>query len=58
MKVVIDPGHGGPDTGAVGFGLREADVALQLAELVEARLIEFVFSLPSFAKLEMSHKKR
>jgi N-acetylmuramoyl-L-alanine amidase len=34
MKVVIDPGHGGSDTGAVGFGLREADVVLQLAELV------------------------
>ncbi|WP_194830667.1 N-acetylmuramoyl-L-alanine amidase [Laceyella tengchongensis] len=34
MKVVIDPGHGGSDTGATGFGLREADVALKLAELV------------------------
>lgn len=34
MTVVIDAGHGGPDTGATGFGLKEADVALQLAELV------------------------
>ena len=40
--VVIDPGHGGPDPGAVGIGgLRETDVvldvALQVAQLLQSR---------------------
>jgi N-acetylmuramoyl-L-alanine amidase len=42
-KVVIDPGHGGKDTGTIGpHGLREKDlvldVALRLGQLVESRL--------------------
>ena len=42
FRVVIDPGHGGPDPGAVGIdGLRETDVvldvALQVAQLLQAR---------------------
>jgi len=41
-RVVIDPGHGGPDPGAVGIGgLRETDVvldvSLQVAQLLQAR---------------------
>ena len=41
-RVVIDPGHGGPDPGAVGIGgLRETDVvldvSLQVAALLRAR---------------------
>ncbi|QPN63223.1 N-acetylmuramoyl-L-alanine amidase [Synechococcus sp. CBW1004] len=41
-RVVIDPGHGGPDPGAVGIGgLRETnvvlDVGLQVAQLLQAR---------------------
>jgi N-acetylmuramoyl-L-alanine amidase len=36
--VVIDPGHGGDDPGAVGNGLREADVVLDLAGRLEGRL--------------------
>ena len=40
--VVIDPGHGGPDPGAVGInGLRETDVvldvALQVAQLLQSK---------------------
>ena len=40
--VVIDPGHGGPDPGAVGIGgLRETDVvldvSLQVAQLLQSR---------------------
>ena len=37
--VVIDPGHGGKDTGAIGpHGVREKDVALAIAEKLAARL--------------------
>jgi N-acetylmuramoyl-L-alanine amidase len=36
--VVIDPGHGGDDPGAVGHGLTEADVVLDLARRLEGRL--------------------
>lgn len=42
FRVVIDPGHGGPDPGAVGInGLRETDVvldvSLQVAQMLQAR---------------------
>jgi len=36
--VVVDPGHGGRDTGAQGGGLSEADVAADVAARVEGRL--------------------
>lgn len=36
--VVIDPGHGGRDTGALGHGLAEADVVLDMASRIEGRL--------------------
>jgi N-acetylmuramoyl-L-alanine amidase len=36
--VVLDPGHGGPEPGAEGNGLREADVVLDLARRIEGRL--------------------
>ncbi len=31
-KIVIDPGHGGKDPGAMAFGLKEKDVVLELAK--------------------------
>ncbi|WP_320674421.1 N-acetylmuramoyl-L-alanine amidase [Prochlorococcus sp. MIT 1341] len=38
-RVVIDPGHGGPDPGAVGIGrLRETDVVLDIALQVRSLL--------------------
>ena len=38
-RVVIDPGHGGKDTGAIGpHGVREKDVALSIAKRLAARL--------------------
>lgn len=36
--IVLDPGHGGPDSGAVGNGLREKDVTLAIAQRA-ARLL-------------------
>ena len=37
--VVIDPGHGGPDSGAIGIdGLRETDVVLDVSKTVTALL--------------------
>ena len=44
-RVVIDPGHGGPDPGAIGIrGLRETDVvldvSLQVAALLRARGVD------------------
>lgn len=38
-RVVIDPGHGGEDGGVVAGGLREADVAFDLAARFEGRLV-------------------
>ena len=36
--MVLDPGHGGSDSGATRTGLREADVVLDLARRIEGRL--------------------
>jgi len=40
-RVVIDPGHGGSNTGAAGAvaGLREKDLTLAIARAVQARLV-------------------
>lgn len=39
LKVVVDPGHGGKDDGAVGrFGIREKQVSLNLAKKVKREI--------------------
>ena len=41
FSVVIDPGHGGPDPGAIGIGgVRETDVVLEVSKIVEKILSE------------------
>lgn len=34
----IDPGHGGSDSGAIGFGYREKDIALKIALILRKKL--------------------
>ncbi len=39
FHIVIDPGHGGPDSGAVGInGLKETDVVLEISKMVTGYL--------------------
>jgi N-acetylmuramoyl-L-alanine amidase len=38
IKVVIDAGHGGKDSGAVGYGIYEKDVALEVTLLIAEML--------------------
>ena len=41
FSVVIDPGHGGPDPGAIGIGgIRETDVVLEISKIVKKLLTE------------------
>ena len=41
FSVVIDPGHGGPDPGAIGIGgIKESDVVLEVSKIIEKLLSE------------------
>lgn len=40
VKIFIDPGHGGTDSGATGNGLQEKDVTLEIAKRVKKYLHE------------------
>lgn len=40
MNIMIDPGHGGRDTGAVGNGLQEKDVTLTIAGHIRDFLLD------------------
>ncbi len=58
FKVVLDPGHGGPDPGAVGIaGLRETDVvldvALQAAQLLQSRGVQVVLTRTSEVDVDL-----
>jgi N-acetylmuramoyl-L-alanine amidase len=56
--VVIDPGHGGPDPGAIGIqGLRETDVvldvALQTARLLQSRGVQVLLTRTSEVDVDL-----
>jgi len=56
--VVIDPGHGGPDPGAVGInGLRETDVvldvSLQVAQLLQAKGVKVLLTRTSEVDVDL-----
>jgi N-acetylmuramoyl-L-alanine amidase len=58
FRVVIDPGHGGPDPGAVGIGgLRETDVvldvSLQVAQLLQARGVQVLLTRTSEVDVDL-----
>lgn len=40
MKIMIDPGHGGRDTGAIGNGLQEKDVTLTISGHIRDFLLD------------------
>ena len=41
FSVVLDPGHGGPDPGAIGIaGIRETDIVLEVSKIVKNLLSE------------------
>ena len=39
MKLYLDPGHGGTDPGAQGNGIREKDIALDIAKNIKNTLL-------------------
>ncbi|WP_454191564.1 N-acetylmuramoyl-L-alanine amidase family protein [Paenibacillus sp. Marseille-Q7038] len=39
VKIFIDPGHGGSDSGALGYGLKEKDLTLAIATRVRSILL-------------------
>ncbi|MFN9547817.1 MAG: N-acetylmuramoyl-L-alanine amidase [Cyanobacteriota bacterium] len=58
FRVVIDPGHGGPDPGAVGIGgLRETDVvldvALQVAQLLQNQGVQVLLTRTSEVDVDL-----
>ena len=48
MRIFINPGHGGTDPGACGNGLREADVAFNIARRVESYLQDVGYDVKVF----------
>lgn len=40
LHVMLDPGHGGADSGAVAFGQREADLVLEIAQRLQKKLAQ------------------
>lgn len=60
IKVFIDPGHGGNDSGAVGNGLRECDINLAVSKRVQYHLqrhgIEIMMSRQSDTSVSLNER--
>ncbi|MBF2097622.1 MAG: N-acetylmuramoyl-L-alanine amidase [Gloeomargaritaceae cyanobacterium C42_A2020_066] len=57
--IVIDPGHGGPDPGAIGIGgMQEKDIVIdvsrQVAALLEQQGLQVLLTRPSDADLDLA----
>lgn len=53
-KIYIDPGHGGSDSGAVGNGLQEKDVVLQISKIQKEQLEQAGYAVRMARKNDMS----
>lgn len=52
--VIIDAGHGGEDPGAIGYGVKESDLNLQLANRIQQQLINYYTVLKTRSTYETS----
>ena len=60
LKLVIDPGHGGTDPGAVGLGLKESDVvldtSLHLRKLLDSTPIQVIMTRETDIFIELKQR--
>ena len=41
MRILLIPGHGDGDSGAVGTGYKEADLTREMVKLIASRLLRY-----------------
>jgi N-acetylmuramoyl-L-alanine amidase len=63
LKIFLDPGHGGKDSGAVGNGLKEKDIVLDLCKKIEAGLknyenVEVITSRTTDVFIELTERTK
>ncbi|MEG6567552.1 N-acetylmuramoyl-L-alanine amidase [Thermoanaerobacterium saccharolyticum] len=60
MLIVVDPGHGGSDSGAIGYGYFEKDinlsVSLKLRDVLEVNGIDVILTRDKDMTLELSER--
>lgn len=62
LKIVLDPGHGGKDPGAVGNGLQEKnvvlDLALKIGKKLEARGVKVFYTRTTDVFIDLSQRAK